>query len=299
MTAEEMRRIKQEYGLTYEMIAKESGVPLSTVSKMLMGVTKAPRRATVQELTSYFENVRAGRGRTEREKRPSETASGLYAIPETDSACSRETSPAYGMERQSRQDGHPVTIAEREALPEDRRTELIDGVLYDMSAPGMVHQEITFCIQRTLDDCIIESGSACIAYAAPVDIVPSENPATVLQPDVLVICPQDENGHRRKLSILANKYYGAPELAVEVLSPSTKRRDLMVKLQKYLEAGVREYWVVDPRKQKVIVYDFDAIRDEDSDDDYIHLYGFDGKVPVGISGGKCSVDFAAIAERFE
>lgn len=305
MTIEEMLQIKQEYGLSYKMISKESGVPLSTVSKMLMRATKAPRRATVEAVTSYFEAIQSRSGAVYTDRSAAEPEGGNTqcvrepAVWETDDWVQkgRGQKKAGSLNAENAGGTHLVTIKEREAFPDDRRTELIDGMLYDMASPAMIHQELVFRIHRALDDCIAQNNCPCQAYEAPLDVVLSESPATVLQPDVLVICSKGNSGKRTKFSRLANKYYGAPELVVEVLSPSTKKKDMMLKSQKYLEAGVREYWMIDPGKQKVIVYNLDAMRDDDSDADMIRLYGFDEKVPVGISEGSCSVDFAIIAER--
>ena len=77
---------------------------------------------------------------------------------------------------------------------------------------------------------------------------------------------------------------------IEILSESTKKKDSYLKLMKYQNAGVREYWLVDPEKKKVIVYDFEQ-------EEIPKIYGFDTQVPVGIFGGECKVDFAKIYEE--
>ena len=74
---------------------------------------------------------------------------------------------------------------------------------------------------------------------------------------------------------------------MEVLSPSTRRKDMTLKQQKYAEAGVREYWIIDPREEKIIVYDYEH-------DFLIHLYSFQDRVPVGIWENPCEIDFARI-----
>ena len=76
---------------------------------------------------------------------------------------------------------------------------------------------------------------------------------------------------------------------VEVLSPFTKRKDGIIKLSKYISAGVREYWIVDPDKKQVAVYDFQK-------EDYPVIYGFGGEIPIGIFDGECRIDFAEIYE---
>lgn len=74
-------------------------------------------------------------------------------------------------------------------------------------------------------------------------------------------------------------------------SPSTARKDRFIKAKKYKYAGVKEYWLIDPKKKNIIVYTFD-----ESDDDNITIYSFEDKVPIGLYGGKLSIDFAEIAE---
>lgn len=91
----------------------------------------------------------------------------------------------------------------------------------------------------------------------------------------MVVC--DEKKINRK------RIYGAPEMLVEVLSESTKRKDLTIKTEKYRKAGVREYWIVDIENERIIVYDFES-------DDVMRIYGFDEKIPVAIWNGKLKID---------
>ena len=74
---------------------------------------------------------------------------------------------------------------------------------------------------------------------------------------------------------------------IEILSPSTRKKDMVIKLNKYMNAGVREYWMVDPDKRNVIVYDFEH-------DNYLMIYGFDAKIPVNIWDGDCEIDFQEV-----
>ena len=105
---------------------------------------------------------------------------------------------------------------------------------------------------------------------------------TMVQPDVMVVCDRDK--------IINRCLYGAPDFVVEILSPSTSKKDSTIKLKKYKDAGVREYWMVDPDKKKVVVYDWNK-------SDIPVVYGFDAKVPVGIFDGECEIDFAEIYEE--
>ena len=79
-----------------------------------------------------------------------------------------------------------------------------------------------------------------------------------------------------------------PDLAVEILSPSTRSKDMILKLYKYQNAGVREYWVVDPKTRTVTVHFFE---EEDYDP---KRYTFEDEIPVNISGGTCRIDFSRV-----
>ena len=84
---------------------------------------------------------------------------------------------------------------------------------------------------------------------SPVSVQLDEDNRTMLQPDVVVCCDRDK--------ILRSHVYGAPDMVIEILSPSTRKKDMGLKLKKYITARVREYWMVDPDKKKVVVYDLE------------------------------------------
>lgn len=176
------------------------------------------------------------------------------------------------------------TVADYYALPEDVRAELIDGEIYDMSAPQVVHQVLLGSLFNRLSEFVKRKGRQCLPLAAPVDVQLDMDDKTMVQPDILVLCDRSK---LKKRSI-----YGAPDMVIEILSKSTWKKDAFVKLEKYLDAGVREYWVVDPDRKKVIVYDF-------GHDPMTVLYGFEEKVPVRIFGGECVIDFAEIYREIE
>ena len=88
--------------------------------------------------------------------------------------------------------------------------------------------------------------------------------------------------------------YGVPDFIVEILSPSTRKKDTQIKWSKFLDAGVREYWVIDPDKEKIVVHRF-----EDPEEVHIpRIYTFDDQVPVGIWNGDCLIDFAEIKDAY-
>ncbi len=120
------------------------------------------------------------------------------------------------------------------------RWELIGGVPFNMSpAPSIKHQTIVGTIYSRFEQWL--RGKSCKPFIAPVDVILSES--DVVQPDMLVVCNPDKIGDKA--------IHGAPDLAVEVLSPSTALKDMREKKALYERAGVREYVVIDPLENYV------------------------------------------------
>ena len=173
------------------------------------------------------------------------------------------------------------------ALPEGERWELIDGRLIRMESPTTVHQFICAKLLTVLNSCIDEHELPCLALAAPTDVQLDMDDRTIVVPDLIVLC--DLKKLRKKL------VYGAPDMVVEILSPSTQSRDMLWKNQKYQFAGVREYWIVNPDEKKIIVNLFT----EPKGAFVSRIYDFEEKIPVAISEGKCEIDFSEIKRKME
>jgi Uma2 family endonuclease len=128
------------------------------------------------------------------------------------------------------------------------RYQLIDGEAYQMASPSVEHQGILMELSVQFGNWL--KGKPCQVFAAPLDVrlFPEEDNSddTVLQPDLLVVCD--------KAKLAKNSVNGAPDLLVEIVSPSNSHRELFLKFQYYLEAGVKEYWVIDPEEKKVQVH---------------------------------------------
>ena len=261
MTIDEMIARKKELGYSYEQLSKLSGVPVGTVQKLLGKITKAPRRSTILALEKVLEKKN-----TAYDPDSAEILSYF----------------ADGATQYDAIKGTGYTLDDYYALPDEKRVELIDGVFFDMAAPSSVHQLIQMRLWALIDQCIQKGNCPCKVLAAPFDVQLDRDNKTMVQPDVLIICNQER--------IRRWGFYGEPDYVAEILSPSTRGKDMLLKLNKYLKAGVREYWVIDPDNLTVIVYDLEH-------ELKLKTYGFDEKVPLLISGGKCEIDFNIIYEE--
>jgi Uma2 family endonuclease len=131
-------------------------------------------------------------------------------------------------------------------LPEDRNQyELIDGELIVTPSPRRQHQEIVGRLYALLLN-YVDTKSLGKVYVAPLDTILDKY--TVVQPDILFI------GNERLSEIAKDWIEGAPDLVVEVLSPSTMDKDRRRKLAVYSQFGVREYWIVDPENRAIELY---------------------------------------------
>ena len=265
MTIQEMNKKKRELGYSYEQIALMSGIPVSTVQKVLGGVTKAPRHETLKALEEVFKEKEWN-----------------FDLLDEDmlSSMVREAS-SYGVKKKQGE----YTLEDYYALPDDQRVELIDGVFYEMNAPTGIHQVIAGELHALFREYIRKNKGECLPIISPIDVQLDCDEKTMVQPDVLILCDRDK-------LVKKGGIYGAPDFIVEVLSPSTKRKDMIKKNQKYLDAGVKEYWMVDPDEKRVMVYLY-------NDPDVVHLYSFEDEIPVGIFEGKCKINFAEIYEYIE
>ncbi|MEE0955242.1 MAG: Uma2 family endonuclease [Eubacterium sp.] len=171
------------------------------------------------------------------------------------------------------------TLDDYLSLPDDQRVELIDGVFYKMNAPSTSHQLIAGNVYAAFLAYTKRKKGPCLPFISPVDVQLDCDDRTIVQPDVLILCDRSK--------LVYPRIFGAPDFVLEILSKSTRSKDMYLKLVKYKGAGVREYWMADPQKKRIVTYDLET-------DDAIHLYSFRDKVSVQIWGGECQVDFAPI-----
>ena len=137
-----------------------------------------------------------------------------------------------------------LTYQDYANTPDDERWELIGGELIMAPAPNMFHQTVDMRLGSLLH-VFVDDRNLGRVYPAPTDVVLSD--VNVVQPDLLFV------SNERAFIITSANIQGAPDLVVEILSPSTASRDWTVKLDLYARHGVKEYWLVDPDAQRIWV----------------------------------------------
>ena len=162
-------------------------------------------------------------------------------------------------------------------LPEDVRAELINGQFYDMSAPSRIHQEILGSMYVAISNYIQSKGGPCRVYPAPFAVKLLNDKKNIVEPDISVICNPDK---------LTDKgCNGAPDWIIEIVSPSNPSHDYITKLSLYHDAGVREYWIVDPQSKYIHVYNMETGN--------LDVYSFNDTVKASIYDDLL-IDFSSI-----
>ena len=162
---------------------------------------------------------------------------------------------------------------------DDERWELLDGIPYALSAPNRRHQEIRGSLYYQFHDFL--RGKTCKVYAAPFDVRLNADTYddTVVQPDIVVVCDKSKLDDKGCV--------GAPDLVIEILSPSTALHDRVHKFKRYLQAGIREYWIVDREIKMVSVH---VLRNGEYT---TSAYISDDSIPVHVLEG-CMIDLSEI-----
>jgi len=140
-----------------------------------------------------------------------------------------------------------MEISEKSTL----RMEFINGEIYLLTSPNIRHQEILARLYLTFNDYF--KGNKCRVFFAPFDVHFKKNnikEPDVMQPDMLVACDLEGNVTEK------GRYMGTPTLVVEIISNSTRSKDMITKLDTYRLSGVREYWIIDPKQESIMVYVF-------------------------------------------
>lgn len=176
-------------------------------------------------------------------------------------------------------EGKLYTIDDIYSLPDGERAELIDGRIYFMAPPSRKHQTIARELFSSINSYIRSKGGTCEPFFAPFAVFLNEDDRNYVEPDISVICD--------KSKLTDKGCSGAPDWIIEIVSPGSRRMDYFTKLFKYRTSGVREYWIVDPDKNRILVYDFES---EDTGD-----YTFSDSVKANIYE-DLFIHFSNIAE---
>lgn len=173
-----------------------------------------------------------------------------------------------------------ITLEQYETLPEEKRVEVFDGIIYDMASPSQIHQAISMQLSTVINNYILRKREPCSIFSAPFDVKLSDRPLTIVQPDIMVICDKNKLDGKR--------CNGAPDFIIEIVSPGNPSDDYIRKAYYYKNYGVREYWIVDPRKKTITVDYFEG--------NIVSVqYSFDSIIKVNIYDDLL-ISFSDIAE---
>lgn len=254
MDIELLKNLKKMQKLTNEELSKKSGVPLGTLNKILSGATKSPQYNTLKAIADVLKE-------------------NSYNMEGTKTEVLQEAI-AYDVTRN-------YTIDDYYALPDEVRVELIDGNFFFMEAPSAVHQTIISELHFAIKSYLKKKQGQCKVYLSPFDVRLDNDNKTMVQPDIMVICDKNKVDQKR--------CNGAPDFIAEIVSRSSGRLDYIKKLNKYLDTGVREYWIINYDKKMITVYEF-------TKDITPQYYTFGDKISIGIFE-ELVIDFSDIEKE--
>ena len=160
-----------------------------------------------------------------------------------------------------------TTLEQYEALPENIRAEVFDGRIYYMASPSQEHQTISMELSTMLNAYLKSKKGPCRVFHAPFDVKLNDAPLTIVQPDLMIVCDKNKLDGKR--------CNGAPDFIIEIVSPGNPTDDYIRKAYYYESSGVREYWIVDPRRKTVTVNYFEK--------NMLNIqYSFDSTIKVNI-----------------
>ena len=252
-----LKNRKKELGWSNYRLSKESGIPVGTLNKIFNGSTRTPREKTLRSL------VRA-------------MGMEFYQL-DPRIALARET-PIYNPSGV----GNLATISTYYSMPSEYRKELIDGKIFSLHAKSMVHQMVMHMLAASFYEYFERDYPEWRVFVHGCDVRLDSDDFTMVQPDIFVVHGQEKTAN-------GNYCMGAPDFIAEIVSPEEMAHDYDLKRYKYQNAGVREYWIVDPEKRKIMTYAF--VRDG-----VPSIYTFDDAVRPYLYP-DLSVDFSKIKER--
>lgn len=287
---DEMKRIRTEKNMSYEEIAIKSGVSISSVQKIFGSDNSNPRKSTLEKLNKAFNPV---------DTYNFDRKNPRYQLPDKDKNYYVAETTRYNIYGKGKMvsgsgeslhtlSGYTYDDYMAMELPEGKRVEVIDGVVYDLAVPSPSHQAILSYLNTYLSNELRKRKKRCLSFPAPYDVRLDfdEGPTTVVQPDILIKCSKDH-----KVDEDGNELPWVPSFVLEILSPATRSKDMFVKTKKYKESGVVEYWMIDEKAKQVVKYNFEK--------DTIKIYGFDAKIGLDIFDGDIKVDMKDLQDYLD
>ena len=291
LSLDEMKKIRKKKNMSYEEIARKSGVSISSVQKIFGSENPNPRKSTLEKLSMAFSISDVYSVLNDNEYKINDKND----IPQKISDVNKRYN-IFGkgkvlsgsLESQKSMSGYTWEDYVAMELPEGKRIEIIDGVVYDMTSPSQTHQAILGYLFNYLYNELRKRKRRCLPFMAPfaVRLDFDDGPTTVVQPDLLVKCSQDV-----KVDDEGNELPWIPRFVIEILSTSTRSKDMYIKTKKYKESGIIEYWLIDNKSKQVIKYNFET--------DKIEIFGYDRKIPIDIFEGDIKIDMKDLQDYLE
>ena len=286
MTREEIIELKEKRGYSVAQLSQYSGVPEGTIRKIITGESKNPRVATLNAIEKVLigdENVYTGKSyQYDSQASVSFVCEGEAEYNAGSTALNHMQGQQSTVSKVKKQGEY--TVEDYMALPDGDRKELIDGVFYDMATPLFIHQEVVGYMFFEIKSFINANKGKCRVVVAPSAVQLDCDNKTMVEPDIYIVCNPD------KVKKFGN--YGAPDFVLEVLSDSTRNKDLKIKSFKYMNAGVREIWYIDLKTRTLITY-------YEGDDYLPAVHQLEGTLGLAIYDGRLEINLAELGDIIE
>ena len=284
MTIDEMKRIKEERGYSFDVLSAYSGVPRATLVRIFDKTTAHPRRATLDAIERVL-------GGDEHQFPGKRFHFGLSEVsPDYNVLFDPTLTPVFRVAEEAvnpyNWQKHGITAAAYLEMHTEKRTELLEGQVFVMEDPLLIHSEITQYVFTCFSDYIREHKGVCKPVVSGTNVILKNDRGddSVVCPDFFVVCD------KRKL--VRKGILGGPDFVLEVTSPSNHRNDYIRKLGIYANAGVREYWILDPQKRQLIKYLFKP-------DEPATFLPLEGTTGVGIYSNDLRIDLSEITRMID
>ncbi len=284
MTIDEMKKVKEERGYSFDVLSAYSGVPRATLVRIFDGTTTHPRRVTLDAIERVL-------GGDEHQFPGKRFHFGLSEVfPDYNVLFDPKLTPVFRVAEEAAnpygRQKHGLTASDYLEMHTDKRTELIEGDILVMEDPLLIHSEITQYIFTRFSDYIREHNGSCKPVVSGTNVILKNDKGddSVVCPDFFVVCD--------KKKLVRKGVLGGPDFVLEVTSPSNCRNDYIRKLSIYANAGVREYWILDPQKRQLIKYLFKI-------DEPATFLPLEGTTGVAIYNDDLQIDLAEISRMID